>query len=96
MTSRQSRPRTVQAWCIRRRSLTIAAAAIIVPCGFAASAQACPYCQSQTGQQVAAELFGKSFWTNAALTLAPLPLLAAIVVFIHYGGVPWLHKQSPP
>lgn len=48
---------------------------------------ACPYCDSEIGQQVSAGIFNAEFGLNALLTLLPMFVLAAIVYFIHFGEV---------
>jgi hypothetical protein len=55
---------------------------------------ACPFCESETGQQVRAAIFNSEFFSNAALTLLPFPFLAAIVGLI-YVGFPTRKKQPP-
>jgi hypothetical protein len=47
---------------------------------------ACPFCDSSVGRQVA-EGIAREFWTTAAAVIAPLPVLALIVVIV--GFVPW-------
>lgn len=49
------------------------------------AASACPYCQSEIGQEVSAGIFNGDFWRNAVLTLLPVPVLLLIVAAIHFG-----------
>ena len=53
----------------------------------ASAASACPVCETETGKQVRAGIFGDDFASNVALTLVPFPLLAGLVALIHFG--PW-------
>lgn len=55
---------------------------------------ACPYCESEIGQQVYAGIFNSDFALNAALTLIPIPILSLIVALIHFGK-PWRTSKSP-
>lgn len=57
------------------------AAALVVSAGPAA---ACPVCESDTGKQVRAGIFGEEFGTNVVLTLLPFPVLAGLVAVIHF------------
>jgi len=52
----------------------------------AAASSACTLCNTPTGEQVRAGIFNESFGGNLLLTVAPFPLLAAIVVAMHFGG----------
>jgi hypothetical protein len=45
-------------------------------------AAACPLCDSDTGRQVRANLFGPDFGTNLATVLLPFPGLLAMVVLV--------------
>jgi uncharacterized paraquat-inducible protein A len=51
----------------------------------AASAAACPVCESETGKRVRAGIFSDRFAADAALILLPFPVLAGLVALIHYG-----------
>ena len=51
---------------------------------WASSALACPFCESETGQQVQAGIFNDQFWMNVLLTLLPFPILLAIVALIYF------------
>lgn len=59
----------------------------------ASSAVACPFCQSETGQQVKAGIFNDQFWGNVLLTLLPFPILLAVIALIYF-DVPWPRKQA--
>jgi hypothetical protein len=45
---------------------------------------ACPFCQTETGRQVARGNFD-NFWSNALLALAPFPFLFLVVGLIQFG-----------
>ena len=51
----------------------------------ASIASACPLCHTPTGEQVRAGIFNGSFGENLLLTLAPFPVLAAVVLAMHFG-----------
>jgi hypothetical protein len=51
----------------------------------ASVASACTLCHTPTGQQVRAGIFNESFGNNLLLTLAPFPVLAAVVLALHFG-----------
>jgi hypothetical protein len=48
-------------------------------------AAACPVCNSDTGQQVRAGLFGEDFGRNLLATALPFPILLGVVAAIHFG-----------
>ena len=48
-----------------------------------AAVVACPFCGTETSEQVRAALFNDSFWVNAAMVLAPFPLVLAIIGGLH-------------
>ena len=58
----------------------------------ASSALACPFCESETGQQVKAGIFNDQFWGNVMLTGLPFPILLAIVALIYF-DVSWTWKK---
>lgn len=55
------------------------------------SVTACPVCDTETGQQVRAEIFGQSFGRNLLAVIAPVPLL----LLSAYGVANWLGKDEP-
>ena len=59
----------------------------------AASAGACPVCDSLTGEQVRAALFDEHFLRTLLLVLLPFPVLGGAVVAT-YLGVPDLHEAE--
>ena len=59
----------------------------------ASTASACPFCESETGQQVKAGIFNDHFWSNVLLTVLPFPILLAIVALIYF-DVSWPWKQA--
>ena len=54
--------------------------------------RACPFCYSETGQQVRAAIFNDHFALNTAATLLPFPLLLAVVAWIYVGN-PFARKD---
>ena len=53
-------------------------------CG-AASATACPVCNSATGKEVRAGIFGEDFGRNLLAVVLPFAAVAGIVAMIHFG-----------
>ncbi len=66
------------------KSLSHAAVVFVAVLVFASAASACPFCESETGQQVKAGIFNDQFWGNVLLTLLPFPVLLAIVALIYF------------
>jgi hypothetical protein len=58
----------------------------------AAPALACPVCDSDTGVAVRNGI-AADFASNVLVTLAPFPILTAIVAVLHYGWPP--RRRSP-
>jgi hypothetical protein len=56
--------------------------------GFAATALACPVCDSGTGEAVRAGILA-DFGTHLLVTVAPFPVLVAVVALLHWGWPPW-------
>lgn len=50
-------------------------------------ALACPFCHTETGEQVRAGIFDQDFGKNLVMTLLPFPIFAGIVLLLH-SGVP--------
>jgi hypothetical protein len=71
--------------------LSALVAVVVVVLARAHSVSACPHCDSEIGRQVRAGIFNDHFWSNAALTLLPIPILVGIVALIHF-GIPWPGK----
>jgi hypothetical protein len=44
---------------------------------------ACPFCSTETSQQVRASIFNDDFWTNAALILSPFAVLVFGALVVH-------------
>ena len=61
----------------------------------ASVSSACTLCHTPTGEQVRAGIFNESFGSNLLLTLAPFPVLAAIVLALHFGDR-FRAGQRPP
>jgi hypothetical protein len=62
-----------------RLGLTITAALLPL------AAQACPLCDSATGQQVRAGIFSTDFITTLLTVLLPFPILLIGVALMHFG-----------
>ncbi len=58
-----------------------AACAWLLPLG----AFACPVCNTETGRQVRAGIFGEDFWSTLAAVLSPFPVLLLVLAGLHFG-----------
>lgn len=67
--------------------------AVVVMLLGVAPALACPLCESVTGRQVRAGIFGEDFGYNLLVTTLPFPVLLLIVALIHFG---WPGQKAPP
>jgi len=77
------------------KSLSHAAVVFVAVLVFASAASACPFCESETGQQVKAGIFNDQFWMNVLLTLLPFPILLAIVALIYFDvSWPWKKQEA--
>lgn len=47
--------------------------------------RACPFCASETGRRVRAEVFNADFGTNLLATLLPFAVLLGLTALIHFG-----------
>lgn len=56
----------------------------------------CPFCDSATGEQVYSGIFNADFFSNAAATLWPFPVLLGIVAVIYFGPPPWYVRVRRP
>lgn len=66
-------------------------------------ASACPICNTATGQQVRAGIFGNDFWSTLLVVVSPFPVLLLALAAYQYD---WLrlgksdantaHSASPP
>jgi hypothetical protein len=72
------------------RALSTSMLAGILLAAPASTAEACPYCDSAIGRQVAAGIFDASFLWNAALVGLPIPVLLALVLLIRFAPLPGL------
>jgi hypothetical protein len=61
--------------------------AVVVWLAFVAPAFGCPVCDSETGIAVR-DGIARNFALNVLATLAPFPVLTAIVAFLHFGWPP--------
>jgi hypothetical protein len=52
--------------------------------GLENSLWACPFCGSDTGRQVRANVFGDDFWINAASVVSPVAVLLFIAIALWY------------
>tara|TARA_R110002095_G_scaffold213796_1_gene204905 strand:+ start:698 stop:994 length:297 start_codon:yes stop_codon:yes gene_type:complete len=55
--------------------------------------EACPYCESELGKEVAAGIFNDDFAINALLTLFPVPIFLSIV-YVMYSGMPFSKNNT--
>ncbi|HAH47852.1 hypothetical protein [Gimesia sp.] len=55
--------------------------------------EACPYCESEIGKEVAAGIFNDDFALNALLTLLPVPIFLSIV-YVMYSGMPFSKNNT--
>ena len=58
----------------------------------ASAAGACPFCHTQTGEQIHASVFGPDFWFNVGVTLLPFAIFLGLTALIYF-GVP-THQPS--
>lgn len=49
------------------------------------SAFACPFCHSETGQEVNRRIFGGDFVINFGISLAPFAVIFILITFFHLG-----------
>jgi len=54
----------------------------------ASAAEACPVCDTTTGQQVRAEIFGEAFLPTLFSILAPFPVLLALIALVNFALTP--------
>lgn len=47
--------------------------------------EACPYCNSDTGRSVRAEIFGNAFALNLGLVASPLVVLLLVLMVVQFG-----------
>lgn len=62
---------------------TIVATHVFVLCSSTASA--CPFCDSQTAEQVRAAIFNEDFVYHLAAAFAPFPVFLGILALIYFG-----------
>lgn len=72
---------------------TAVTSGLIVLSAWLQSATACPYCETETGQQVRAGIFNDQFWSNVTVTLLPLFVLLGIVALIYF-DLSWLRPKT--
>ncbi|HYO25298.1 MAG TPA: hypothetical protein VEQ85_10130 [Lacipirellulaceae bacterium] len=65
------------------RPRPLAACWLIITAVALPRAAACPFCATETGQQVRARIFGADFFSNAIAVAAPFPLLLLVVLAFH-------------
>ena len=54
-------------------------------CLWSSIALACPFCDSQTAEQVRAAIFNEDFVYHLAAAFAPLPVFLGILALIYFG-----------
>jgi hypothetical protein len=62
-----------------------AAALLTASLGLSTPAFGCPFCQSGTAEKVRAGIFNSDFGYHLGVSLAPFPVLIAILILIFYG-----------
>jgi hypothetical protein len=66
----------------------------------AGTANACPFCNSQTADKVRAGIFNEHFIFHVVASLAPFPVLIGILLMIYFGPAVVVRKllalNSPP
>ena len=60
----------------------------------ASAAEACPVCDTTTGQQVRAGIFDHDFGMTLLTVLAPFPVLVFVLAAMHF-GLPRFGKGAP-
>ena len=53
---------------------------------------ACPICNTETGQQVRAGIFGDDFWSTLLVVVSPFPVLLLVIAAYHFG---WPRTMRP-
>jgi len=78
-----------------RRRLGIFLASLFVATAFLSPATtfACTLCDTDTGRQVRAGIFGEHFWSTLAGVIAPFPIMLLAVAAIHF-AIPELPKRT--
>ena len=51
-----------------------------------ATASACTVCDTTTGQQVRAGIFGDDFWSTLVAVASPFPVLLIVIGAYHFGS----------
>ena len=59
-------------------------AVVGVALGVASPAEACPFCDSRTAEEVRAGIFNSDFGYHLAVSFAPFPVLIAALILIYY------------
>jgi hypothetical protein len=64
-------------------------------------AAACPLCNTETGQQVRAGIFGEDFWSTLLVVLSPFPVLLLAIAAYYFDWPPFgsraaSHTQTTP
>jgi hypothetical protein len=55
------------------------------PILFVSAAYSCPLCHTQTGEQVRAGIFNRSFGLNLLAIGLPFPVFAGVIVWLYFG-----------
>lgn len=87
------RPGTFRAWV-----LVVTLAPVLLVVGATSQASACPFCDGgPSGESPVRDgIFDDHFWPRAAATLAPFPILAALVALIYFGPPGFARRQRGP
>ncbi len=84
--------RFIRRSCLAVPSLTMAVAALLL-----SAADACPFCNTETGKQVRAGIFASDFWTTFLVVASPFPVLLLAIAAYHFD---WLkvgrHSETQP
>jgi hypothetical protein len=59
-------------------------AALLLQATLATAATACPWCQTEVGRQVGAQVFDADFLSTAALLALPFPVLLAFIALMYF------------
>ena len=75
------------------RRVELRVTVMLAALAFPALAAACTVCNSETGQQVRAGIFGDEFWTTIVGVVAPFPAMLIVIAAYHY-GIPHLRARG--
>lgn len=55
---------------------------------------ACPICDTETGRQVRAGIFGDDFWSTLLVVVSPFPVLLLVIAAYHFGWLAPAHHST--